>query len=94
LADERRVSGIAGEDGAFIGVCIPDADDFDDAMVFGVCHEINGGTDHQVSPNDCTADQRLESVASRLAVFDVNPFVYSGPVNQFGGGEPGTVGIV
>ncbi len=62
-------------------------------MVLGVCHEIDRGADHKVSSYELTTDKGLEAVLTRLGMFGVHTLVDARPVSQFGGGEPGTVGI-
>src|SRR5271166_2419634 len=93
LAGERWISGLAEEDRAFIAVCEPDADDFDDAMVLGVCHEIDGCVGHMIPADDLTADKGLEAVPSGLGMFNIHPLVDARPVGQLGRGEPRSIRI-
>lgn len=82
LAGERLTSGLAEEDRALAGVCKPDADDFDDAMIFGVCHGIDSGVYHMIPPNHLPADYRLKAVPSRLWMLNIDPLVDARPIGK------------
>src|SRR5271166_6019619 len=94
LAGERWISGFAEEDRAFMAVCEPDADDFDNAMVLGVCHEIDGRMGYLIPTDDLTAHEGLEAVSAGLEVFDIHPLVDARQVSQFGRGERRTTRVL
>ena len=57
---------LAEEDRAFMSVCEPEADDFDNAMTLSVCNEIDGCAGHVIAPDDLTPDKGLETIPPGL----------------------------
>jgi hypothetical protein len=94
LVRERLTNGLAEEDRALAGVCESDADDFDDAMVFGVCHKIDGGVYHSISADDLPPDEGLEAVPLGFWMLDIDPLVGACPVGQLRRGEFRTIRVL
>lgn len=92
--DVRLMSGLAEEERAFMRVCVPDADDFDNPMLLGVCHKIDDRVNSKIITSNLAAHQGLKAVPARFGVFDIHPLVDAGPVGLFSGGERGAVGAV
>jgi len=75
----RWTESLTEEDCALLGVGETDADDFDAAMVLGVCHKIDRHADHKIRPYDLAADKRLEALLTRLgASLDVSESLLAG----------------
>ena len=77
-----------------MSVCESEADDFENAMTLGVCHEIDGCAGHMTAPNDLTPDKGLETFPPGFGMLNIRALVDVRPINQLGGRELGAVWIL